>query len=276
MIWLVKLRVSQSPVQSDVRSTITSVKGTCPSPRLPCHGERFLAEPWTRSGDLGGQGQGGALCAVSSVKKGQVGGRWRLLFRLRGQHESSVWLVSSALISLVARMCSRDIRIRAPLHAASVEEATQQEGGRGRSGTAWPASKGPAAASLRFMELAQRVTAQLAVPSATLKRLFERQLEDMGTPQTLCVRWVQRFLNEFKYTYKSNNRSGSAKMNDDAISNAQNSVKHKVHFLRHWQLDTPIPWTRVRNLDQTSTMLLPTRKKGWSPVGQALSRVGED
>ena len=30
-------------------------------------------------------------------------GRHRLLFRLRGQHESSVWLVSSALISLVAR-----------------------------------------------------------------------------------------------------------------------------------------------------------------------------
>ena len=157
------------------------------------------------------------------------------------------------------------IRWKRP-HSKEVDEDGLAPRGRRR--------KVHAAAMLRFMELAQCVTAQLAVLSATLKNLFERQLEH--TPQTLCVRWVQRFLNEFKYTYRSNNRSGSAKMTEDAISNAQNSVKHKVHFLRHWQLDTPIPWTRVWNLDQTSTMLLPTRKKGWSPTGQAPSHVGDD
>ena len=65
-------------------------------------------------------------------------------------------------------------------------------------------------------------------------------------------------------------------MSEDAIFNAQNSVKHKVHFLRHWKSDTPIPWTRVWNLDQTAAMLLPTHKKGWSPAGEAPSRSGDD
>ena len=89
-------------------------------------------------------------------------------------------------------MCSRDVRIRASLHANSVEEATQEGGGRGRSARG-RRRKVSAAAMLRFMELAKRVTAQLAVPSVTLKGLFELQLDHMGTPQTLCVRWVQRF-----------------------------------------------------------------------------------
>ena len=44
----------------------------------------------------------------------------------------------------------RDQRIRAPLHADSVEEATQQGGGRGRSGTAWPASKGARCSHVAF------------------------------------------------------------------------------------------------------------------------------
>ena len=69
------------------------------------------------------------------------------------------------------------IRWKRP-HSKEVDEDGLAPRGRRR--------KVPAAAMLRFMELAQRATAQLAVPSATLKSLFERQLEDMGTPQTLC------------------------------------------------------------------------------------------
>ena len=69
-------------------------------------------------------------------------GRHYVSCRFRGQHESFVWLVSSALLSLFARLCPRDVRIRAPLHTHSVEEAVQQGGGRGRSGSAWPAARG--------------------------------------------------------------------------------------------------------------------------------------
>ena len=73
-----KLGASQSIVQVLLVNIITR----CPTPRLPRHGERLLAEPWMRSGFLGGQGQGGALRAGCCVKKGQVGGAvagsWRL------------------------------------------------------------------------------------------------------------------------------------------------------------------------------------------------------
>ena len=48
------LRVAPCPVQSDTGLNYYIVQGTCPT-RLPCHGERLLAEPWTRSGFLGGQ-----------------------------------------------------------------------------------------------------------------------------------------------------------------------------------------------------------------------------
>ena len=150
------------------------------------------------------------------------------------------------------------IRWKRP-HSKEVDEDGLAPRGRRR--------KVPAAAMLRFMELAQRVTAQLAVPSATLKSLFERQLEDMGTPQTLC---------SLGPTFSQRVQVHVQVEQPKWIGEDDRSVKHKVHFLRHWQSDTPIPWTRVWNLDQTSLLLLPTRKKGWSPVGQASSHVGDD
>ena len=70
------LRVAPCPAQSDTGQNYYVVWGTCQTPRLPCHGERFLAEPWTRSGFLGARAKVGRFAQSAPLRKGRWEGRW--------------------------------------------------------------------------------------------------------------------------------------------------------------------------------------------------------